>query len=160
MFLAELAYNTVQQEIKELEERQQRRHQSLLDSQKELENDNQDLYKFISNDKQLKEQREEAEKRLQLEKNAKDDEIKKLDQRIAHVKSNIEKHKDTLNNLQSNQEFLLELIPEHKLKRQQERHKKYMEVKREWIRRHKADPYLDFEVVFRDDEEIHEGERM
>ena len=39
MFLAELAYNTVEQEIKELEEKQKRRDQSLKDSALELEND-------------------------------------------------------------------------------------------------------------------------
>ena len=43
MFLAELAYNTVEQEIKELEERQQRRHWSLIESKKELDNDKTDL---------------------------------------------------------------------------------------------------------------------
>ena len=32
MFLAELAYNTVDQEITELEDRQKRRNESLLDS--------------------------------------------------------------------------------------------------------------------------------
>ena len=39
MFLAELAYNTVEQEIRELEERQERRQQSLISTQQELEDD-------------------------------------------------------------------------------------------------------------------------
>lgn len=29
-----------------------------------------------------------------------------------------------------------------------------------WISKHKADPYLDYDVVYKDDEEIHEHERM
>lgn len=59
MFLAELAYNTVEQEIKELEEKEQRRHQSLIDSKKELEDDKMDLQHYIGNDKALRETREE-----------------------------------------------------------------------------------------------------
>ena len=43
MFLAELAYNTVKEEIKELEEKQHRRQQSLVESARELENDKTDL---------------------------------------------------------------------------------------------------------------------
>ena len=59
MFLAELAYNTVEQEIKELEEKQKRRDQSLKDSALELENDKQDLHHYIAQDKALREKTEE-----------------------------------------------------------------------------------------------------
>lgn len=38
--------------------------------------------------------------------------------------------------------------------------KKEREVKKEWIKRHKADPFLDFDIVYKDDEEIHEQTRM
>ena len=64
MFLAELAYNTVDQEIKELEEKQHRRHQSLIDSAKELEDDKTDLQHYIGKDKALREKKEEQEKQL------------------------------------------------------------------------------------------------
>ena len=43
MFLAELAYNTVEEEIKDLELKQSRRNDSLHMSQEELEKDNIDL---------------------------------------------------------------------------------------------------------------------
>ncbi len=33
-------------------------------------------------------------------------------------------------------------------------------VKNDWIRRHKADADLDFDIIFKDDEEIHEGIKM
>ena len=79
MFLAELAYNTVEQEIKELEEKQKRRDQSLKDSALELENDKQDLHHYIAQDKALREKREEEQKKLEQEKAGKDDRIKKLD---------------------------------------------------------------------------------
>ena len=59
MFLAELAYNTVEQEIKELEEKKQRREQSLIDSKQELDNDRMDLQHYIGKDKALREKKEE-----------------------------------------------------------------------------------------------------
>ena len=83
MFLAELAYNTVDQEIRELEERQQRRHQSLIDSKKELENDKMDLHQYIGNDKAMREQKEELQKSLEKEKAMKDEKIKHFEQKIA-----------------------------------------------------------------------------
>ena len=54
MFLAELAYNTVEEEIKDLELKQNRRDESLLMSQEELEKDNIDLIQFIHRDNSLK----------------------------------------------------------------------------------------------------------
>ena len=33
-------------------------------------------------------------------------------------------------------------------------------MKQAWIKSHKADPYLDYDIVYKDDEEIHEQERM
>ena len=126
MFLAELAYNTVDQEITELELKQQRRNQSLIDSAKELEVDKMDLHQYIAKDKALRVQKEDDEKKHQNEKASKEDQIKKYDQRIAQAKSEIEKHKDTLNGLTSNQEFLLELSPEEfRNQREKEKEAKY-----------------------------------
>ena len=47
MFLAELACNTVDEEIKQLELKRQRRDKTLLFSRKELDEDNSDLMLFI-----------------------------------------------------------------------------------------------------------------
>ena len=161
MFLAELAYNTVDQEITELELKQQRRNQSLIDSAKELEVDKMDLHQYIAKDKALRVQKEDDEKKHQNEKASKEDQIKKFDQRIAQAKSEIEKHKDTLNGLTSNQEFLLELSPEEfRNQRETEKEAKYQKVKKQWIDQHKANPDLDYDIVFTDDEEIHEGVKM
>ena len=33
-------------------------------------------------------------------------------------------------------------------------------MKQRWIQKHKADPLLDYDIVYKDDEEIHEQERM
>ena len=60
----------------------------------------------------MKEEKEETEKQLNIEKLGKEERLKKLDQQISSCKSEIEKHKDTLGNLQANQDFLLTLSPE------------------------------------------------
>ena len=68
MFLAALAFNTVEQEIKELEEKQRRREQSLKDSKLELETDQQDLQNYIGKDRLMRETKEEQQKKLEGEK--------------------------------------------------------------------------------------------
>ena len=55
MFLAELACNTVDEEIKQLEIKLQRRDKTLLLSKKELGEDNNDLMLFIQNDNTMRE---------------------------------------------------------------------------------------------------------
>ena len=68
MFLAELAFNTVEEEIKDLELKQNRRDESLLMSQEELERDNIDLIQFIHHDNSLKVEKEQKERREQQKK--------------------------------------------------------------------------------------------
>ena len=102
MFLAELAYNTVEEEIKELEEKQHRRQQSLVESARELEADKTDLQTYIGKDRALREKKEDQEKTLQAQKIAKEDTLKKLDIQISQVRSEIDKHKDSLLSLKSN----------------------------------------------------------
>jgi hypothetical protein len=38
--------------------------------------------------------------------------------------------------------------------------RKHNSLKREWIQRHKTDPELDYDIVFNDDDEIHDGVKM
>ena len=57
MFLAELACNTVDEEIKELEQKRKRRDQTLQFSRQELDEDNSDLMLFIQNDNTMREQK-------------------------------------------------------------------------------------------------------
>ena len=82
MFLAELAYNTVQNEIKELDNKKTRREKALNTSTKELENDHIDLIQFITDDNNMKAQRDELDKQYQMERNKKDESLKKLDNEI------------------------------------------------------------------------------
>lgn len=77
------------------------------------------------------------------------------------MKSDIEKHKDALNGLKSNQNFLLELSGEQfNQERKAKRERKYETLKKEWIMRHKADPDLDYDIVFKDDDDIHDNIKM
>ena len=71
-----------------------------------------DLQHYIGKDKALREKKEEQEKQLQGFRTGKEETIKKLEQQISQVKSEIERHKEALSNLRSNQEFLLELSSE------------------------------------------------
>ena len=156
-----MAYNTVEQEIKELEEKQARRNQSLIDSSKELEDDKMDLHHYIAQDKALREKKEEDQKKLETEKAQKDDRIKKLDQEISAVRSEIEKNKDALVSLTTNQQFLLDLAePEYRERRDKRISDKYEALKKQWIADHMADPRLDYDIIFKTDDEIHDGEKM
>lgn len=84
--------------------------------------------------------------------------MKKYEQQISQVKSEIEKHKDALNSLKLNQEFLLDLSePSFLRDRETKRTEKILNLKRDWIARHRKDPELDYEIIFKDDEDIHDG---
>ena len=109
----------------------------------------------------MREKKEDEEKKLQNQKSQKEEAIKKLDSQISQVKSDIEKHKDALISLQSNQEFLLKLsgekFNEH---RKAEINRKEQAKKLEWIEEHKNNPDLDYDIVFKDDDDIHDNEKM
>jgi len=63
--------------------------------------------------------------------------------------------------LKDNQKFLLKLSDEKfRNDREADKAQKLFDVKQRWIQRHKADPFLDYDIVYKDDEEIHEQARM
>lgn len=120
-----------------------------------------DLHGYIAKDKEMKEEKEETEKALIGDKLNKEETMKKLDQKIAIAKSEIEKHKGTLYDKQANQKFLLTLSDETFTKeRSAKRSHNLFNVRQKWIQTHKADPFLDYDILYRDDEEIHENKRM
>jgi hypothetical protein len=61
MFQAELAFNTVQEEIKDLEVREDKRRNALELSRGELEKDKFDLIKFVIDDNLTKKTKKEKE---------------------------------------------------------------------------------------------------
>lgn len=155
MFLAELAYNTVEEEIKDLELKQNRRDESLEMSQDELEKDNIDLIQFIHHDNSLKLEKEQKERREQQKKQEREDQLKQFDAKIQTVKSEIEKNRDQLNGLKDYQDFIIQLSePAFLKKREKEMQAKEEHCKRSWINQYKHDRSLDH-IIFKDDEEIH-----
>ena len=84
---------------------------ALKKSQEELNDDHSALLAFIAADNKEKKDKEFKEKNAHSQRQLKDDEIKKLDMNIQQVRSDIEKHKDALGDLQMNQRFILELTP-------------------------------------------------
>ena len=61
MFNAELAFNSVHDEIKDLEQRQDKRANALELSKKELENDRFELIQFVIDDNNTKKHKKDKE---------------------------------------------------------------------------------------------------
>jgi len=77
------------------------------------------------------------------------------------VRSEIEKNKDALGSLVNNRDFLLSLCPKEFLeKRKQDHLQKREAIKKKWIADHIANPKLDYNIIFKTDDEIHEGAKM
>ena len=159
MFLAELACNTVNEEIKQLEIKLKRRDNTLLMSKKELSEDNNDLMHFIQNDNTNREQKVQEQRNQEVEKQKKDEEIKKLDAQIQQEKSEIEKNKDALIEQATYQSFVLGLKPQFQIERLAKMKQKKEKLKREWIEKYKKDRSMDH-IIFQDDEEIHDQIKM
>ena len=120
-----------------------------------------DLHAYIARDKQVKEQKEEEQKRFEANKARKDENLKKLDQDIMQVRSEIEKNKDALGHLTTNRDFLLSLCPKEFLdKRKADHEQKLAAIKKKWIAEHKADPTLDHDMIFKPDELVNDDKRM
>lgn len=64
---------------------------------------------FIHDDTKCKQEREEEEKKQQQERNHKDDKLKKIENNIHQVRSDIEKNKDALGALENAKDFILQI---------------------------------------------------
>ena len=137
MFLAELAYNTVAKEIDELERKKENRKQVLEQSQRELEEDHDDLIKFIHNDTKTKNERDDEEKKQLKIKAEKEDKLKSKENEISSIKSEIEKNKDALQALEKARYDILKIKQDNDSGWYEERFKQQAEklhkLKTEWI---------------------------
>lgn len=81
--------------------------------------------------------------------------IKKIDTRIANLKSEIEKNKDVLTGLEAHKDFLIELSHVNWINDQEKAKRvKRERIKKEWIDFHKKDR-RDDHLIFRDvDDEL------
>jgi hypothetical protein len=79
MFQAEFAFNTVQEEIKDLETRQTKRANALAASKKELDDDKFELMEFVIDDNKTKKIKKDREGLKQTERTSREETVKKLD---------------------------------------------------------------------------------
>lgn len=110
MFLVELSYNTIKDEITELHLKKNRKANALQDSSQHLEKDNEKLIKFIEKDNEdTRHKMEEADKAMH-ERKACEAEIKYLDAQIQNLTSEIDKNLDMLNALEGHKIFMYRIF--------------------------------------------------
>ena len=112
MFNAELAYNSVKEEIKDLDLKRDRREHALGLSQRELEKDKYELIKFVIEDNTQKKAKLDLEQVRIALRAAKDDEVKELDTLISRTKLEIIKSAEKLKTAIQFKKFLLSLDKE------------------------------------------------
>ncbi|GMI18977.1 hypothetical protein TeGR_g8579, partial [Tetraparma gracilis] len=111
MFLVQMSLDTKREEIRKLEEKAQMKEEALLKSEQMLEEDAIRFDTFLKeNDKKAHEAIKKAEKETKL-KTDKVQEIKKLNQQIQMVQSDMSKHKEALEDCLKYKEFLDRLTP-------------------------------------------------
>jgi hypothetical protein len=118
MFLVQMSLDTKREEIRKLEEKAQMKEEALLKSEQMLEEDAIRFDTFLKeNDKKAHEAIKKAEKETKL-KTDKMQEIKKLNQQIQMVQSDMSKHKEALEDCLKYKEFLDKLTPPEWFERQ------------------------------------------
>lgn len=137
MFLVEMSYNTIKEEITSLEKKTTRKREALNESTITLQKDNDKLVKFIEEDNKrttdAKKQADQAEaSRKQLEAK-----IKQQETKIQSIISDIDKKKDELNELVKHKDFLFGIFKTVNRKWaediEQTKEKKLTQIKRAWI---------------------------
>ena len=111
MFLVQMSLDTKREEIRKLEEKAQMKEEALQKSETMLEEDAIRFDTFLKeNDKKAHEAIKKAERETKL-KTDKVQEIKKLNQQIQMVQSDMSKHKEALEDCLKYKEFLDKLTP-------------------------------------------------
>jgi len=141
MFLVQMSLDTKREEIRKLEEKAQMKEEALKKSEQMLEEDAIRFDTFLKeNDKKAHEAIKTAEKETKL-KQDKIQEIKKLNQAIQMVQSDMSKHKEALEDCLKYKDFLDSLTPpeffdeqrELKRRRQESRRSQRIErMREEW----------------------------
>ena len=137
MFLVQMSLDTKREEIRKLEEKAQMKEEALKKSEQMLEEDAIRFDTFLKeNDKKAHEAIKKAERETKL-KTDKVQEIKKLNQQIQMVQSDMSKHKEALEDCLKYKDFLDSLTPpefvEEKLRikrENQEKRRQYRMLKR------------------------------
>lgn len=110
MFLVELAYNTVKDEINEIDLRKNRKAFALKDSSNQLEKDSDKLIKFIETDNRTTSDRNKDAELATQQRKAAEISIKAIDGKIQNVKSEIDKNVDQLQSMEDLKKFLFTIF--------------------------------------------------
>ena len=92
MFLVELSNNTIQEEIKSLDQKNRRKKYALQDASAALEQDKSKLVEFIEQDNMARQEKMNLAEKAKADKQAADAEIRRLEQLIQSQKSEIDKN--------------------------------------------------------------------
>lgn len=110
MFLVELSYNTIKEEIKDLDLKKNRKSYALADSSTQLEKDSAKLIQFIESDNMTTSDRNKEAELATTERKQAENKIKGLDVKIQTVKSEIDKNEDQLKALEDHKQFLFHIF--------------------------------------------------
>ena len=108
--MVELSYNTVKDEIKDLDLKKNRKAFALKDSSDQLEKDSDKLIKFIETDNRTTSDRNKDAELAMQERKAAEARIKTFETRIQTVKSEIDKNVDQLSSLEDLKAFLFKIF--------------------------------------------------
>lgn len=137
MFLVELSYNTIKEEIKDLDLKKNRKSYALADSSTQLEKDSAKLIQFIESDNMTTSDRNKEAELATTERKQAENKIKGLDVKIQTVKSEIDKNEDQLKALEDHKQFLFHIFetdnPKWVEDQLAERERKLQKIKRKWI---------------------------
>jgi predicted nucleic acid-binding Zn-ribbon protein len=110
MFLVEMSYNTIKEEITELEKKTTRKRVALNESTVTLQKDNDKLVKFIEEDnKRTTDATKQADKAFN-DRKAIENKIKQQESKIQNFVSDIDKKIDELSELEKHKEFLFSIF--------------------------------------------------
>ena len=149
MFLVQMSLDTKREEIRKLEEKAQMKEEALKKSEQMLEEDAIRFDTFLKeNDKKAHEAIKKAEKETKL-KTDKVQEIKRLNQQIQMVSSDMSKHKEALEDCLKYKEFLDSLTPDEwfseqkaiKRARQEARRQQRIQKRRDALEKKRREAY-------------------
>jgi|JI10StandDraft_1071094.scaffolds.fasta_scaffold255083_1 hypothetical protein len=106
MFLVQLSHNTIKKEIDLLNTKIDNKQEALEKSAFQLNEDEKIVRTYVEKDNEITKTLETQADGQQLERKKKEEEIKNIDSQIQNLRSEYQKHLDTLENLQDHQEFL------------------------------------------------------
>lgn len=103
---------------------------------------------YVEKDNEITKTLETQADGQQQERKKKEEEIKNIDSHIQNLRSEYQKHLDTLENLQDHQEFLQKISDVEFIKHNKAlANKKTEELKKKWIQEHRSNDWEDH-IIF------------